>query len=452
MAASQNKRPRSTFTLFIISIAIAALMLIVVPLVVLTYLSDSFALVEETARVDASSADKARIIAKQIYSDLMGSSAPAQRYEITLSENDINGIIAIAARGIKGVKGRVNVTPFGIKGAFTFYVPKNPFGDYINLTATIDPSSKGLVVNNVTIGSMEIPGKLAVSLVETLLNQLLGEAFGSKLIQAIESINVNGSKLQVVYRPIAGLRQAVDRSRGKVKKIRDDLALLGDPKIVRLYYQTLCQLHKQIGGMGDISLGYYLSSAFSFSKKRSLAGGDPSEENKAALLALAIFLGSANFDSVIGAIDKREFQRCPPVDNHIVLASREDLRLHFIFSAALKIISDSELSFAIGEFKELLDSQQGGSGFSFVDLAADRAGIRFAEWALDNASASRVQKMASELTEESVFFPSIDALPEGIPQRVFEERGGIESDYYQQYLATINARINGLTLYQRYSP
>ncbi len=448
MAGSQNKRPRSKFTLFAISIAIAALLLIVVPSIFLTYLSDSYALVEETARVDANSADKARKIAKQIYGDLMGP-ASAQRYEITLSENEINGIIAIAARGIKGVKGRVNVTPFGIKGAFTFYVPKNPFGDYINLTTTIDPSSRGLVVNNVTIGSMEIPGGLAVSLVEVLLNQLLGgEKFGSKLIQAIESIQVSNSELHIAYRPVVGLRQAIDSSRGKVKKIRDDLALLGDPEVVRLYYQTLCKLHKQIGGMGDVSLGYYLSSVFSFAEKRSLVGGNADEENRAALLALAIFLGSAHFDSVIGAIDEREFQRCPPAETHIVLANRDDLRLHFIFSAALKIISDSGLSFAIGEFKELLDSQQGGSGFSFVDLAADRAGIRFAELALDSSSALRVQKMASELTEEAVFFPSIDVLPEGISQRVFEERGGIESDYYKQYLATINVRIDNLPLYQ----
>lgn len=46
-----------------------------------------------------------------------------------------------------------------------------------------------------------------------------------------------------------------------------------------------------------------------------------------------------------------------------MLANRQDLRLHFVFSAALKILASSGLSFSIGEFKELLDSQHGSSGF-----------------------------------------------------------------------------------------
>jgi len=416
------------------------------------YISDSYALVEETANVDTDSAVKAKKIAKQLYGDLTSPSS-SQRSGLTISQHEINGIIALAMRGFKGLKGRVNVTPIGIKGAFTLYVPQNPFGDYINLVITIDPSPSGLVINNISIGDLEIPGTFALSVAEVLLNKLSnGEMIGTSLINAIESIQVKNSKLHLVYRPVAGLRQAINRTKGQVKKIRDDLALLGDPEIVRLYYQTLCEFQKKIGGFGNVSLGYYLSNAFSFAKKRSLAGGKPDEENQAALLALAIFLGSANFDSVVGAIDKKTFRRCPPAKNHIVLADRDDLRLHFIFSAALKIISDSGLSFAIGEFKELLDSQQGGSGFSFVDLTADRAGIRFAELALDNSSALRIQQMASKLTEEEIFFPSISALPEGIPQQVFAARGGIESDYYKKYLATINARIDNLPLYKKIAP
>lgn len=450
--ARQNKKRNHKPGFLAIGSIIAILILIVIPSVLLIYISDSYALVKETANVDTDSAVKAKKIAKQLYTDMLDSSSP-QRSELTISQNEINGIIALAMRGIKGFKGRANVTSIGIKGAFTFYVPQNPFGDYINLSVTIDPSPNGLVVNNVSIGSIEIPGTFAVSLAEALLNKLLsGEAMGSRLVNAIESVQVSNAKLYLVYRPVAGLRQAINETRGKAREIRDDLALLGDPKVVRHHYEMLCKFHKKISGIGDISLGYYLSSAFSFAEKRSRAGAKPAEENQAALLALAIFLGSANFDSVVGAIDEETFQRCPPPDDHIVLAGRDDLRLHFIFSAALKIISDSGLSFAIGEFKELLDSQQGGSGFSFVDLAADRAGIRFAERALDDASALHIQRRASGLTEEKTFFPSIAELPEGIPQQVFTARGGIESSYYKKYLTTINTRIDNLPLYKKIAP
>ncbi len=445
MSSRKNKSRNRKLFFGVVGITIA--IFIVTPLVVLIYISDSYALVEKTASVDVDSASKAKEIAKQLYGDLVNASS-SQRSELMISQSEINGIIGLAMRGINGFKGRVNITPIGIKGAFSFYVPNNPFGSYINLTTTIDPSTNGLEVNNVSIGSMEISGALAVSVAEMLLNNLLsGEAMGTKLINAIESIQVNHSELHIVYHPVAGLRQAMKETKGKAKQIRDDLALLGDPEVIKLYYQTLCRFHEKVGGFGDVSLGYYLSSVFSFAEKRSRAGGMPVEENRAALLALAIFLGSANFDSVVGAIDERTFRNCPKVDNPIVLANRDDLRLHFIFSAALKVISDSGLSFAIGEFKELLDSRQGGSGFSFVDLAADRAGIRFAEVALDETGALRIQRMASEFTEELIFFPSIVALPEGVSQQVFEQRGGIEGDYYKEYLATINTRINGLALY-----
>lgn len=432
-----------------ISISIAALILIAFPIIALTYISDSYALVEAAARVDTNSAVKAKKVAKQLYGDLMDGTS-TQRAELALSENEINGIIALVTRGINGLKGRVNVTPIGIRSAFTFYVPENPFGDYINLTATIDPSPTGLAVNTVSIGSLEMSGGLALSLAEALLNTLLsGDNIGTRLIKAIESVQVSHSTLYLAYRPVTGLRQAIDNTRGHIKEIRDELTLLGDPELVRLYYQTLCTLHQQIGGLGKVSMGYYLSSAFSLAEKRSLAGAKPDEENVAALLALSIFLGSSSFDSVIGAIDKETFQSCKVAGSRIVLADRQDLRLHFIFSAALKVISDSGMSFAIGEFKELLDSQQGGSGFSFADLAADRAGIRFAELATDDErGALRLQHMASALTAEEVFFPAIAALPEGIPQQTFEARGGIESDYYREYLSTINARLESLPLYQ----
>jgi len=208
----------------------------------------------------------------------------------------------------------------------------------------------------------------------------------------------------------------------------------------QLEAHELCDFNKQVASIGEskVPLGFYLSTAFSFAEKRSLIGENPADENKASLLALAIFLGSTNFNSVVGAIDEETLQTCQPSGNKIVLTNRDDLRLHFIYSAALKVISDSGISFAIGELKELLDSQEGGSGFSFADLAADRSGIRFAELALDRSGALRIQHMAAELIQEKVFFPSIAALPEGIPQRIFEERGGIESDYYKKYLAIID--------------
>lgn len=434
--------------IFFWSIAITILLFIFIPLITLTSISDSRALVEKAAIVDTNSAIKAKKAARQLYKDLKDG-IPDRHSTLTLSEDEINGIVALVTRGVPRLKGRVNVTPLGIIGAFTLNVPNNPLGEYINLTTTILPSSKGLVVDNISVGSIDISGHIAISLMEVILNKVIvGDTFGTKLINAIDSVEVDNSTLIFAYHSIPGLRNAIVSTKGQVKEVRDDLALLGDPKIVKRYYERICKFHSKIDGLGQASVGYYLDTVFSFAEKRSYMSEAPVEENRAALLALAIFLGSSNFDSVVGALDEDTLATCQPRNSQIVLANRNDLRLHFIFSSALKIISDSGVSFAIGEFKELLDSQQGGSGFSFADLAADRAGIRFAEMALDENGALRVQQMASELRQEKAFFPSIAGLPEGIPQQVFDQRGGIEGEYYKQHLATINQRIDRLALYK----
>lgn len=433
---------------FFWSIFVLILFLVCVPVLMLALISDSRAQVEETATIDTNSAIVAKGVAKQLYKDLMDGNSD-QASTLSLSEAEVNGIIAMGRRVFPGMQGRVNITTLGVIGAFTLYLPNNPLGDYINLTIFIIPSSHGLLVEKVSLGSIEISGDLAISLVEFVLNRaIVGDAFGTKLVNAIDYVEVNNSKITLGYHSVPGLRTALENTRENFKEVRDELALLGDPDLVKLYYEHICGFHTHIDGLGQASVGYYLDTAFSFAEKRSRLTERPADENRAAILALSIFLGSTNFNSVIGALDKDTLAACQPRDAQMVLAYRNDLRLHFIFSAGLKIISDSGTSFALGEFKELIDTQKGGSGFSFADLAADRAGIRFAELALDEQGAVRVQQMAAELRDEDTFFPAIAGLPEGISQSEFDQRGGIESEYYQQHLASIIQRIDELPLYQ----
>src|SRR3546814_20196288 len=58
------------------------------------------------------------------------------------------------------------------------------------------------------------------------------------------------------------------------------------------------------------------------------------------------------------------------------LHGRADTPKHWVLSAALTMFMDEKTGRAIGLWKELDDSLPGGSGFSFVDLAADMAGVR----------------------------------------------------------------------------
>jgi hypothetical protein len=446
MAKAQIQRRFSQS--FLWGITTVLLLLVATLLIVLTSISESSSLVEETASVDTTSVIKAKKAAKQVYKDLMDGKQD-ELFTLILSENEINGIVAIGSRAVPEFKGHVHITPQAISGFFTLNIASNPLGKYVNLKTIITPSSNGLSIKQVSIGSINIPGNLAVLLVEFVLNRAIADdVFGTRLLNAINSIEVNKSSIILTYSSVPGLRNAIESTKDRYKALRDDLALLSDPALVRIYYQHICNFNSSNYGIGQESVGHYLDAAFTFAKKRSGVSKAPVEENKAALLALAIYLGSYRFDTVIGALDKETLAKCQPQDRKILLANRSDLRLHFIFSAALKIISDSEISFVIGEFKELLDTQRGGSGFSFADLAADRAGIRFAELALDKKGSLRVQKIAPQLRQEERFFPSIIDLPEGIPQSLFDKHGGIESEYYKKHLTEIDKRINAIELYQ----
>ena len=107
----------------------------------------------------------------------------------------------------------------------------------------------------------------------------------------------------------------------------------------------------------------------------------------------------------------------------------------------------SELADVIGVFKELSDSQ-GGSGFSFADLLADRAGVVLAEQTTGPAAA-RLQLALAGQIKESLFMPHIDRLPEGLQELEFRSRyEDLDTETYTLVQREIERRIGNLALYR----
>ena len=84
-----------------------------------------------------------------------------------------------------------------------------------------------------------------------------------------------------------------------------------------------------------------------------------------------------------------------------------------------------------------------GSGFSFNDIAADRAGTRFGELAAGSKeTAARLQQRLSAGVRERDLMPATDDLPEFMPEAECKRRfGGIGAPAYQQMMANIERRI-----------
>jgi hypothetical protein len=195
------------------------------------------------------------------------------------------------------------------------------------------------------------------------------------------------------------------------------------------------------------SLAEYMGPVFTWAKNRSNYE-TASKENKAAIMALAIYAGHPRFANFVGEVQPQIRKLALP-KAPAKLKFRGDLNQHFIFSAAINIISEQFLSIAIGEFKELMDRSKGGSGFSFVDLAADFAGVQFAVAATRPSSARLVQNILAGNTNESLFFPDIQGLPEGLRKNEFSRRfTEVDSPEYLEMVRSINQRIAELPIHQ----
>jgi hypothetical protein len=107
------------------------------------------------------------------------------------------------------------------------------------------------------------------------------------------------------------------------------------------------------------------------------------------------------------------------------LHGRHDLLQHFVVSAALTAVLGARAAEAAGVFKELLDSEEGGSGFSFADLAADLGGIGFAQQVLGQPG--RLAELEKSFAAARYALPP-KGLMEGLSRAQFERRYGSPTD------------------------
>lgn len=213
-----------------------------------------------------------------------------------------------------------------------------------------------------------------------------------------------------------------------------------DPALLRTAYERLRQGH---AARPDTSLAAHLRRLFAAPPP----GADAVEYNRAALVALAVFAvdprarrlgGEAAFEAI----------PAPIVPPELHLGGRPDLAKHFVLSAAMAVAVDPRFTRAIGEWKELDDSLPGGSGFSFVDLTADRAGLHLGRAAIDPAMAGTVAGRLAEATDAALFPAAARKLDEGLSDTEFRRRyRGIEATSYAAKVGRVDGMLADLPLY-----
>ncbi len=179
---------------------------------------------------------------------------------------------------------------------------------------------------------------------------------------------------------------------------------------------------------------------FELAQSRTRAGGDAAAENRAALTVLTLFANGRHVGSVVP--QARAWPRPRPI--RLTLSGRPDFPLHFLISAALASEATGMLSQAIGLYKEITDAKS-GTGFSFNDMAANRAGTRFGERLLREPQLMQ-QRLAAGVAETDLIPPVAD-LPEFLPEAEFTRRfGGVGAPAYNALMADIENRVSALPI------
>jgi hypothetical protein len=163
--------------------------------------------------------------------------------------------------------------------------------------------------------------------------------------------------------------------------------------------------------------------------------------NRAAFVALSFLVVGERAEALTPQAAELK-KDCPHPPRRYVLRQREDLAKHWAFSAALTAVLGKETADSLGEWKELNDSLRNGSGFSFVDIAADRSGVRTALRALDPGTAESMVDELSRVTEEDLLPVALLQAPEGLSEATFVDRfGSLDQQNYRRAIAAIDQEL-----------
>lgn len=167
--------------------------------------------------------------------------------------------------------------------------------------------------------------------------------------------------------------------------------------------------------------------------------------NRSAILAMGIAVGDESFAKFARIqLDSPLLQQLLQVRNGTTLNGRSDWPRHFALSSAIAVATHPFVSNASGLLKEELDSLSGGSGFSFGDLLADRAGIRFANAATRSRDSAQALAERIELDfSAAVLFPPDADMPENLNVEKFRQTIGlVGSPRYQELIREIEQRLD----------
>ena len=360
---------------------------------------------------------------------------------ITVSEQQVESLVGFVQRAAPYIHGTSAIQPDHGTIEASIAVPALVTTLYLNLEIKVLPADE-LAIDYVQIGSLSLPGPFAVGLVESALNIYTDSEIGTQAKEQITRVAMTDTQVAVSLKPMDSFLMQLNEIRAGFDDERDELT-----KLTAYYLRYIAGREIALKKKPQ-PFNAYLNLIMARAREQSTQE-NVLQHNKAAVLALAIFIGHHRIANFVGDVQPDVEHALKPASS-VLLRGRSDLSKHFIISAALKMLSEQDVTVAIGEFKELMDRGMGGSGYSFVDLTADLAGVEMARVLADPDTALRAQDTLAGTPDESIYMPEIDGLTEGLSKQEFTRRyEKVDSEAYLQEVEQIRARLAQMPFYSR---
>ncbi len=314
---------------------------------------------------------------------------------------------------------------------------EHPPGFYLNARVDLtDRRGVDAMVEEVRIGRVPIPGDLLQFGLRRLRREPDFYEEYLAIRNAVERFRIAEGEAEVdfVWQPEVASRLS--------KKGRDLILTEEGGDRLQAYKSKLAEILGPLAPRS--SLAEVIPPMFSFAAERAGSEQAAIEENRAALVALGLYIGG---ERLRGIVDP-SFSETLPENVKLTLNQRHDLARHFLISAAITVSLDEAVANAVGLIKEIEDAK-GRSGFSFTDIAADKAGVKLAQEATGSPRRARaIQLRLSQVDQESEFMPSIAGLQEGLSEASFQEQyRDMHSAAYKRLEQEISRRIDACEIY-----
>ncbi len=350
---------------------------------------------------------------------------------VRLGEADLDLAVGYLLRAVNGTV-RVKSGAGRARVSLSLPLPQLPWPAFLNLQTELLDSDGPPVPRALRIGVLRVPETLT----RALVNRFYGSTRGRLAVAAVERVRWIPGEVVITY-----------RSRGRlVERVRELLAASGSSEALAAYHAQLALLHERGEALGG-TLADALEPFFALAAVRSGQRSDPTAENRALLLVLAAWAAGQGMEQLVSA--SAGASERVSAEFALTLGGRTDLAQHFLIAAALGASGDEALADRVALLKEVGDAV-GGSGFSFVDLAAGRAGGRFGALAVrDGESARRLQERVGAGVPEAAILPALDGLPERLDAGRFQALyGEVGSPAYDAVVKEIERRLAAVALYR----